>query len=111
MSLLKNIWNNKHLILEGAINKIQAKEEIVKLAKERKAICNTCPFNSANMNPEYHKGSMRIDEHCVLCGCNLQLKTYSLHSQCADNPPKWGAVMSQEDSNEIKDFIDPSNTE
>lgn len=111
MSLLKEIIKNRSQILEGIINKIQAKEEITKIANERKEICKSCPLNSDNAKEILKYSSERIDYHCILCGCNIELKTHSLSSECPANPPKWNKVFSDEESNIVEDFInkDPTN--
>jgi len=98
-SLIKNIWKNKKLILEGLVNKVLAKEEVTKVANERKLICLKCPLHSHNAKKLIGYSSDRIDDHCILCGCNIELKTYSLHSSCPDTPPKWSAVVDNEEEN------------
>jgi hypothetical protein len=87
-------FNPKHII-EGIINTVQAKEEIEKIASERREICAGCKFNSNNDD----KKRIRPDAHCTICSCNLTLKTHSLSSSCPIN--KWPAVATEEEDEEI----------
>jgi len=41
----------------------------------RLLICVSCPY--------YDNG------RCLLCGCNMDVKTGFRTSKCADNPPRW----------------------
>lgn len=102
---LSDIWKNKHLILEGVINKIQAKEEVTKLAEERKRLCNLCPKMSENAKKYSNYKPEIFFKHCTLCGCSIELKTHSLQSSCPDNPPKWTAVVSAEENFTIQQYI------
>lgn len=87
ISLLPRIIKNADLIAEGVINKLNEsslteneKFEIVK----RKLICEECPFNSKNAVhiKELNYKTERIDDHCIQCSCNIDLKTHSLESRC-----------------------------
>lgn len=76
-------WSNKKLIISGIWHSMLAYffRENYKWVAERKAICNTCVFNSR------HEFSVsptpgRRDAHCVLCECNLFLKQHSPCSNC-----------------------------
>ncbi len=84
--------NVKHII-EGVINTIQAKEEVEKIAKYRREICDKCEYKSTT-----------IHSHCKICGCNLTLKTHSLHAACPIN--KWLAVATEEESEQIEDKLE-----
>jgi len=84
--------NVRHII-EGIINTVQAKEEIEKIAAYRRNICDNCVHKSTLIHP-----------HCDICGCNLTLKTHSLHSACPIN--KWPAVATEEESEEIEDKLE-----
>ena len=59
-------------------------EEEQQVIAERRLICAHCPFNSSNAvsNPNLNYKTERLDEHCIFCGCNLQIKTASLISRC-----------------------------
>lgn len=105
MGLLSTAWKNKKLILEGVINKVQAKEEVVKIANERKEICKKCPMHSSNAKKYLGYKTERIDDHCISCGCNLELKTHSLHSECPDKPQRWKAVVDEKENLTIQQYI------
>lgn len=104
MSLINNIWKNKHQILEGLINKVQAKEEIEEIANARLSICRACPYDSTNAKSTgYH--TSRPDEHCLQCGCNLDIKTHCLSCECPLEKPKWVAVATKDEANKIQDSL------
>lgn len=109
MGLLKDIWKNKDLIVEGIRNKTfppeELKEIIIKTAMSRKMICEICPFMSENAKVYYNYKSMRFDNHCTKCGCNIDLKTNSLSSSCPDNPSRWNAIVSEDDFSNIQQTI------
>lgn len=87
-------------IYEGWRNRIlppkQLKEEIEKIRGFRMDICKECPYNS-----KFHK-TLRPDEHCMLCGCTLSAKTSCLSCECPDIPPRWTAVVTQEQEDEME---------
>lgn len=89
-------------IIEGWRNKLippaRIKELIEEVSKERIDICNFCTFHSANrMNYK----TIRPDAHCTICGCTLSAKTKCLSCNCPLTPPKWEAVVSKEEEEEI----------
>lgn len=104
MSLLQNIWKNKVQILEGLINRVQAKEEVEQIAKQRLSICKACPYNSTNAKSTGYK-TTRPDDHCLQCGCNLDIKTHCLSCECPLEKPKWTAVATRDEANLIQDII------
>lgn len=79
-------------ILEGAWNSIFVKKEIEAIALERITICNNCE----------HAGIRKIipfDLHCILCGCNLEMKTHCLSCECPIG--KWKAETEEKTEQEI----------
>lgn len=102
-------------VLEGVVNKVkmnhnslseEEQDEIIK----RRLICSACPFMSSNAvaNPALNYKTERFDEHCIMCGCNIELKTASLSSNCGievyndDHPKtpmelKWVALKNHKD--------------
>lgn len=75
---LKDIWENKHLILQGVVNRMFSPNK--ELANRRLRICASCPFNSENSGdktPPY--------KHCTKCGCALALKPYVENAKCPLN--------------------------
>lgn len=106
MSIIKHI-------LEGIKNSIFVKEEVEKIAKERYAICQTCPKNSKNKdNADFDPGrfysTVRPDEHCSECACNIYAKNRSLHTSCPIH--KWAAVASIEEAAKIAAVTDDSQS-
>lgn len=76
-------------VLEGAWNNIQMEfgtlpEDEKKEILRRRLICDTCPFMSSNAvtNPALNYKTTRFDNHCVMCGCNIKLKTGALDEAC-----------------------------
>lgn len=117
INLIPNALKNSDKIVEGIINKV--KMDLGVLSKEeqdevirRRLICADCPFTSSNAvaNKSLGYSTDRIDEHCVHCGCNIELKTSSLQSNCGievwnrDNPDskidlKWEAFNKTKNNN------------
>lgn len=97
-------------IIEGWRNKLippaHLKEMINEVSKERTDICNSCMFHSSNRE-KYR--TMRVDDHCTLCGCTLSAKTKCLSCSCPLNPPKWEAVVSEDDEEEINNDREITN--
>jgi hypothetical protein len=76
-------------VIEGITSKVEDKfgilpEDEKKEIARRMLICQACPFNSSNAvaDPTIKYETKRPDEHCIQCGCNLELKTSSLSSNC-----------------------------
>lgn len=102
MSKLKDIWKNKHLIAEGIKNKIFTNSDVEEVYHERLAICKGCQkFDSEGTNCTVPK----TNPCCGECGCSLALKLRSLASACPLENPKWEAVVSQEEAQEIKKVV------
>lgn len=106
---LEQVWKNKSLILEGIRNTVyppeNLKELIAETVKFRQNICNSCPHMSLNAKINNGYESQRFDDHCTLCGCNIQLKSASLNSSCPDDPKRWNAVVSDQEFSDIKQVI------
>lgn len=87
-------------IYEGWRNNLlppkKLKAEIARVSKQRMEICRACPHNSLN-KPNYV--TLRVDEHCVECGCTLSAKTKCLSCSCPLE--KWVAVITEEQEKEI----------
>lgn len=87
MNLLPLALKNKEEILDAIttrVKKIAGKlsedeqEEIIR----RKLICASCNFNSKNAKILSDYKTERVDDHCILCSCNIDFKTESLMSNC-----------------------------
>lgn len=77
-SYLRQIWENKHLILQAAVNRLMSPPHIKRLARGRLNVCKSCPFNSRNNKTTYKLPY----KHCGKCGCSLGLKPYVKESKC-----------------------------
>lgn len=80
---------NPMKIIDGIITNTKLKlgnlpedevEEIIK----RRVICYGCPFMSRNALEDKSQNfkTDRLDDHCIHCLCNIELKTASLESKC-----------------------------
>lgn len=86
-------------LAQGVFNKIAGKKWIKELATYRyETFCKNCPHNSTNK-----KDSGRPDEHCTLCGCNLQFKTHNLSSSCPID--LWKAEMTEKEWDVLNDKL------
>jgi hypothetical protein len=89
-------------IYEGWRNKIlppaHLKQKINETAILRTDVCRGCEHNSRNKK----EGTFRPDEHCTLCGCTISAKVRCLSCDCADNPPRWKAVLTRKQEEFIK---------
>lgn len=96
-------------VIEGITNIIIVKEEVEKVKAERIAICRACPSNSENAKRDRrYKNALRPDEHCVDCGCNLEIKTSALAHSCESE--KWLAVTDQPTEEAIQKAINSPQT-
>lgn len=86
-------------IYEGWRNQLfppsHLKKIIESVARRRRNICNVCEHNS-----KLHS-TFRPDIHCVICKCTLSAKTRCLSCDCPDSPPRWEAVLTEEEEEEI----------
>lgn len=86
-------------IYEGWRNNLFPPEKLKKViktvSKRRRYICDRCEYNS-----KFHK-TFRPDIHCTDCGCTLSAKTKCLSCSCELKPPKWEAVLTDEQEDEI----------
>lgn len=91
---------NLEQIWEGWRNNLippeRLKEIIKKVSRQRRRICDSCEYNSKNHN------TIRFDIHCTECGCTLSAKTKCLSCCCPLTPPKWDAVLTDEQEEEMK---------
>ena len=105
MDLKKNlitIWKNKGQILEGISNSLFKKEHVEEIAQHRMQICKKCALYDVQGKGCMVPGSQPCcDERKGGCGCSLNLKTRSLSSACPLAKPKWEAVLSEEEEDEL----------
>jgi hypothetical protein len=57
-------------------------EEEQTLITNRRLICSECPYNSENAKKEGWYNTIRLDEHCTLCQCNIAAKTACFECKC-----------------------------
>lgn len=98
-------------IIEGWRNLLIPPKEmkvlIENVAQERRAICNTCPYNSSNAKKDGYI-TIRMDEHCIKCGCPLASKTTALSSSCPLG--FWTALTNEDERYEIEKQIKNEGT-
>lgn len=77
-------------IYEGWRNKLVPPEDlkavIAEVSAARAAVCEDCQFHS-----KFHH-SIRLDDHCTLCGCTLSAKTKCLSCKCPLPAPLWDEI-------------------
>lgn len=79
---LKQIWDNKWIILEGLKNLLFSTGKIGYIASKRRTICKVCPFNSKNAKKYKGYKSNIPFNHCTECGCSLLIKPYAMGAEC-----------------------------
>ena len=91
---------NMRQIYEGWRNSIfppsRLKDEIKRVARQRRYICDGCDYNS-----RFHS-TIRPDIHCIKCGCTLSAKVRCLSCDCPLEVPRWKAVLTEEEEEEIE---------
>lgn len=83
-------WRN-HLFPPEHLKKL-----ILSVSRSRRRICDSCEYNS-----KFHK-TIRPDIHCTICGCTLSAKTKCLSAECPLVPPKWKAILTEEQEEMIE---------
>ena len=98
---------NLEQIWEGWSNHLfppeELKEIIKKVSRSRRRICDSCENHSK------HHSSIRFDIHCIICGCTLSAKTKCLSCECPLTPPKWNAVLTDEQEEVIQNETERNN--
>lgn len=98
MSILKQIWTERHKIMEGIKNTVIRDEFVENVAALRYQECDACPS----------KG-----DECVIpgtapccneCGCSLAFKTRSLSSECPLG--KWEALVTEDEEDQLDNLKD-----
>jgi hypothetical protein len=95
---LKEIWKNRKQIAEGIKNNIFRQDHVEAIAEERMKSCKTCAFLDKEGNDCDVPGTQPC---CGICGCSLALKLRSLSTSCPDNKPKWFALVTEEQEDQI----------
>lgn len=90
MNKLKQIWYNKHLILEGLKNLFFKDKFVEEVYTSRLKICKGCAFyDSDGSSP---KATVKGAAACSHCGCSLAVKLRSLDSSCPLDKSLWEPV-------------------
>jgi hypothetical protein len=82
INLAGNALKNIDKVAEGIVNKTGSSllsDEKRAIIEYRKSICNECEFNSRNKK-DYQ--TIRTDDHCTICSCNIEYKTHCLSCNC-----------------------------
>ena len=99
-------------IYEGWRNKLippkRLKLKIEETAILRTDVCRSCQWNSIN---NVDANPLRPDEHCTVCLCTISAKTRCLSCSCPLKQPKWKAVITNEQEQEIKNEKEIHNSE
>ena len=86
-------------IYEGWRNRLLTRSErIESLSAYRMEICSNCIFHSDNRKKKLNYTTLRMDVHCVSCGCTLSAKTRCVSCDCPQG--LWKAEHINEDDNE-----------
>ena len=106
---LKQVWKNKGKIFEGLKNRLIADQNIKSIATDRLLICQSNKCGAYDMSGKgcLVKGTQPCCSNLPEaggCGCKLAYKAWSLSSEC----PKgfWGAVMSEDKEDEMREELD-----
>lgn len=103
---LITIWKNKNQILEGITNSIFKREHVEEIAQQRMQICEQCALYTMHNEGCVVSGTTPCcNEKMGGCGCSLSIKTRSLSSSCPLNPPKWEAILSQEEEDRLNEKL------
>lgn len=82
MNIIKNIPSILNGIKTAIIFQFLSKDK-KELIRKRRSICTNCIFSSDKAKKIGIYKSIRKDNHCTLCGCNIHLKTACLKCNCA----------------------------
>lgn len=98
MSILKQIWTERHKIMEGIKNTIIRDEFVEKVAGLRYLECDTCPSKGTDCAVP---GTAPC---CNECGCSLAFKTRSLSSECPLG--KWESLVTEDEEDQLDNLKD-----
>lgn len=87
--LVPEVLSNPAKIVEGVMNAAlydagKLPQEEVAEIERRRALCAGCPYMSTNAmkNPAINYQTERNEAHCILCKCDIRLKTAALSAEC-----------------------------
>lgn len=91
-------------LAQGMYNSVAGKKWIKDLAAHRmNTFCSPCEFNSKNAKELSDYQTIRPDDHCTRCGCNLEWKTHQLSSSCPAG--LWNAAVTRQEAEAITTHI------
>ena len=97
--IIKRFYRSRKEILDGIKNYVVKSKDVQNIAKYRKLICDECEYK---IYDDIYCVIPDLGPCCKLCGCNLELKQYSLSSSCPDG--KWEAIIDEEKELLITNF-------
>lgn len=96
--MLKQIFNNRKLILEGIKNNIFKKEHVEEIAYARLNLCKKCiNYDDEGTGCLVPGTAPCCNKNTGGCGCSLSLKTRALSSGCPLPIPKWKAILTEKE--------------
>ena len=103
---LIQIWKSKGQIFEGIKNAIFKKQDVEEIAQQRMQICSMCSLYDVHGKGCMVPGTAPCcNQDMGGCGCSLSLKTRSLSSSCPLTPPKWEAILSEEEEDKLNEKL------
>lgn len=100
--VIKQIFTNRKQILEGIKNNIFKKEHVEQIASQRLSLCLRCEHYDESGEGCLVPGTTPCcNKNTGGCGCSLSLKTRSLSSACPLSVPKWEAVLTDKEEENL----------
>jgi len=100
--MLKEIFNNRNQILEGIKNNIFKKQHVEQIANIRLSICKMCEhYDESGEGCLIPGTSPCCNKNTGGCGCSLSIKTRSLSTNCPLTSPKWDAMLTENEEDEL----------
>lgn len=87
LKLIPRGIKNIDKIFDGVFNNLKLEyghlnDEDLKIITIRRLICKECPYMSVNATNGGYYASSRKEEHCIHCGCPINIRTASLEANC-----------------------------
>ena len=103
-----NLLSTLKGIKEGITNLLIVKQEVEQIATTRLSICRGCSNNS-EVAKQTGYTTIRPDEHCIDCTCNLAIKTRSMGYGCELG--KWLAETDIDTGKKINEILEEKKEE
>ena len=105
MNMLKQIWEERHKILEGIKNSIIRDEFVEEVAALRIEVCKECSIYDTTGSGCIMPGSQPCcDVNKGGCGCSLAFATRSLSKDCPLG--KWEALITEDEEDKLDNLKD-----